>query len=58
MKDYVEAVYAGRITIEPLSWDWIGMAVLGVLLLWLLVDAIRARSRVGSTTRYDRRRLP
>jgi len=45
MNEYVEAVYAGRIMIEPLAWSYVGLSAVVGVVLYLLYDAIRCNLR-------------
>ncbi len=56
LAEYVRLVDAGLIELVPLTWDWTGLAILGLAVGWLVWDAARARAKVGRGHEYNRNR--
>ena len=56
MQEYVRLVDSGIIEVTPLAWSWVGLAVIGVVFVWCVWSAARARARTGYRQDYNRRR--
>jgi len=56
LAEYVRLVDAGLIEVKPLAWSWSGLIVIGMVFVWLVWSAARARAKVGRGFDYNRRK--